>query len=85
MAPLADPTLVKLLGGLVVSTFLTVGGLAYNNKSTNDTQTVRIDHLESNQAAIQQLSEQLAITNTNLAILNERIQNLKEKLDEQSK
>lgn len=80
---IAEPTVVKVVSGLIVSAFLTIGGVSYTNKNVNDTQDVRIDQLETAGQLIGTLSSQLALTNQNIAVLNERLNNLKERLDEQ--
>ena len=83
MSLLTDPTITKIVGGAVLSAFLTVGGLSYSNKNTNDTQDVRLAQLEKSQELIADLTKELALTNTNIAVLNARLEALKEKLDEQ--
>lgn len=76
-----DPTIAKVVGGSVLSAFLAVAGVSYNNKSVNDNQDLRIARLEKTEDAFTRLTEQLAQTNQNIAVLSERIVTLKEKLD----
>jgi len=78
----ADPTLLKIAGGAIVSAFITVGGLSFANKSHNSTQDIRIEHLEQTTERVDELNDALSLTNQSIAVLIERIKNLKEKLDE---
>jgi len=81
-----DPTLIKIIGGSVISAILTVGGLSYSNKNSIDTHDLRISRLERTEQLVTDLTDALAQTNTTLAVTNERLKNLKEQLDnEQSK
>lgn len=80
-----DPTIAKVVVGTIVSGILTVGGLSYSNKAENDTQEVRLARLEKSEAIYTKLTEQLALTNQNMAVLNERINALKEELRREAK
>lgn len=77
-----DPTVFKIVGGAIVSAILTIGGVSYSNLSTNDTQEVRIARLENTEEAMRMLTDQLALTNQNIALLNLKIAQLKEDLED---
>lgn len=77
-----DLTIVKVVGGALLSAFLTVGGLSYSNKTDITTQQIRIERLERQELLISGLTDQLALTNQNIAILNVKLANLQEDLDE---
>lgn len=77
-----DPTIFKIVGGAVLSAILTIGGVSYSNLSTNDTQEVRIARLERTEDMMKMLTDQLALTNQNIALLNLKIAQLKEDLED---
>lgn len=77
-----DPTVFKIVGGAVLSAILTIGGVSYSNLSTNDTQEVRIARLERTEDMMKMLTDQLALTNQNIAILNIKIAQLKEDIQD---
>lgn len=77
-----DPTVFKIVGGAVLSAILTIGGVSYSNLSTNDTQEVRIARLERTEDMMKMLTDQLALTNQNIAILNIKIAQLKEDIED---
>ena len=77
-----DPTIFKIVGGAVLSALLTIGGVSYSNLSTNDTQEVRIARLERTEDMMKMLTDQLALTNQNIALLNLKIVQLKEDLED---
>lgn len=66
----------------MLSAILTIGGVSYNNLSTNDTQEVRIARLEKAEEMMSLLTDQLALTNQNIAILNVKLAILKEDLED---
>lgn len=83
-----DGALTKVVLGGIASALMALGGLSWNNHTTDQTQEVRLRQLETAMQSITELNDKLALTNQNIAILNVKLTVLEEDLDdleEQSK
>lgn len=77
-----DGVLTKVVLGGIASALMALGGLSWNNHTTDQTQEVRLRQLETAITAITELNDKLAITNQNIAILNVKLAVLEEDLDD---